>query len=253
MNNASLRLSALAFGLLCAGPAAAESAAHWTYEGHGGPAEWAKVSSDFAACETGRDQSPVDIRNAVPARLGEVKVDYRPQTLAVINNGHTIQVNLKPGNSIQFEGETFDLVQYHFHTPSEHAIEGKKAPMEVHLVHKAAASGKLAVLGVMMVAGKANATIEAIWNAMPAEAGPEKEFAEVALNPAALLPAGRGYYRYEGSLTTPPCSEVVKWINLKQPIEVSQAQLDRFPKLFPMNARPLQPLNRRFILETEDK
>ncbi|MBF0304596.1 MAG: carbonic anhydrase family protein [Alphaproteobacteria bacterium] len=246
---ASLRLTALVVGLFAAGPAAAAS---WSYEGHGGPAEWAKISTDFAACE-GKDQSPIDIKNPIPARLGEIKVSYRPQSLAVINNGHTIQVNFKPGNSMEFEGETFDLVQYHFHTPSEHAFDGKRSPMEAHLVHKGATSGKLAVLGVMMVPGKPNDTIEAIWNAMPTEAGPEKEVAEALLNPQALLPANQSYFRYEGSLTTPPCSEVVKWINLKQPIEVSQAQLDRFAKLFPMNARPLQPVNRRFILETEGK
>ncbi|MGE5547481.1 MAG: carbonic anhydrase [Solirubrobacterales bacterium] len=226
------------------------SEVHWSYEGHGGPAEWGKVSNEFAACETGRDQSPINIVQAIPAELADFQVHYQPQALAVVNNGHTIQVNFNPGSFIQFEGERYDLVQYHFHTPSEHAVAGKRSPMEVHLVHKGATSGKLTVLGVMMVAGKANPTIEAVWAAMPAEPGPERTVAEVVLDPAALLPADRGYFRYEGSLTTPPCSEVVHWVNLKRPIEVTQAQLDRFPQLFPMNARPLQPVNRRFILET---
>lgn len=248
----SIKTAVFSACFLWAGTAAtAAEHPHWTYEGHGGPAEWAQVATDFKACEAGRDQSPIDLQHAIPANLGTFSVHYQAQALAVVNNGHTIQVNFKPGNHITFEGERYDLVQYHFHHPSEHAINGRIAPMEVHLVHKSSSSGKLTVLGVMMMPGKANKSVEAVWNAMPPQEGPEKTVAAVMLNPSALLPAKRGYFRYEGSLTTPPCSEVVHWVNLKQPITVSDAQIDRFAKLFPMNARPVQPLNRRFILETK--
>jgi len=240
---------------LCATPALAadEHAPHWTYEGHGGPAEWGKLAENFATCEKGSAQSPIDLAGAIPAKLAKIDVSYQPQPLTVLNNGHTIQVNFQPGNSLTLEGDRYDLLQYHFHHPSEHTINGKPAPMEVHLVHKSAKTGALAVLGVMMVPGKANPTIEAVWQAMPTSAGPEQKVDGVSLNPDTLLPASRSYWRYEGSLTTPPCCEVVHWVNLKDPIEVSQAQLDRFATLFPLNARPVQPQNRRFLLDSDGK
>ncbi len=253
LNHKSLSALAIAAGLFAGQAMADDHAPHWTYEGHGGPAEWGRLSHDFEACEVGKDQSPIDIKNAIPAKLSTIKVNYQPQALAVLNNGHTLQVNAKPGNTIEFEGETYDLLQYHFHIPSEHAVNGKKAPMEVHLVHKGQTSGKLTVLGVMMVPGAASSLVQSVWDAAPAEAGPVKDIADVSLNPASLLPAGRDYFRYEGSLTTPPCSEIVHWVTFKQPITVSQAQIDAFGKLFSNNARPLQPGNRRFILESEPK
>lgn len=251
LNRVSLTVLAVAAGLFAGRALADDQAPHWSYEGHGGPAEWGQLSPNFEACGIGKDQSPVDIRSALPARLSPIKINYRAQPLALLNNGHTIQVNQAPGNFITFEGERYDLIQYHFHTPSEHTINGKAAPLEVHLVHKGAESGKLTVLGVNLVPGKANPLIGAVWAAAPAEAGPVKEVPGVRLDPAALLPAKRAYYRYEGSLTTPPCSEVVHWVVFKQPITASQAQIDAFAKLFPNNARPPQPINRRFILESQ--
>lgn len=251
LTRVSLTALAIATGLF-AGPALADDhPPHWTYEGTGGPVEWGQLSPAFEACGKGKEQSPVDLHGARPARLAPIAIHYQPQPLAVLNNGHTIQVNQTPGNFITFEGERYDLVQYHFHTPSEHAVNGKAAPLEVHLVHKGAQSGALTVLGVTLVPGKANPLIAAVWNAAPTEAGPVKEMPGTRLDPAALLPAQRGYYRYEGSLTTPPCSEVVHWVVFKQPITASPAQIDAFAKLFPNNSRPLQPLNRRFILESQ--
>lgn len=249
LNRIALPVLAVA-GMLVGGTALADGRApHWAYEGPGGPAEWGRLSHDFAACEAGREQSPIDIRNAIPARLPAVAIDYRAQPLEVVNNGHTVQVNLKPGSSIDLEGQRYELLQYHFHTPSEHAVDGRKAPLELHLVHKGAA-GDIAVLGVMMVPGAASPVVEAVWNAVPAAAGPAREVAGVSLDPAELLPAGRDYFRYEGSLTTPPCSEIVHWVTFKQPVTVSQGQIDAFVRLFPNNARPLQQVNRRLILES---
>lgn len=239
---------------LTAVPALAEGpAAHWAYSGHGGPAEWGHLSADFAACETGKAQSPIDIAGAIPANLGPVAVTYKAIGVNVVNNGHTIQANAQPGNYIELEGKRFDLLQFHFHHPSEHAISGKTAPMEVHLVHKNAQTGELAVLGVMMVPGAANAAIAAVWNVMPAGEGEAKPAQPLSLDPTSLLPATHDYYRYEGSLTTPPCAEIVHWVEMKQPITVAQADIDKFAAMFDNNARPLQAANRRFVLESGGK
>ncbi|WP_089286072.1 MULTISPECIES: carbonic anhydrase [unclassified Azospirillum] len=238
--------------LTFAAPAFAEGAhTHWTYEGAEGPAAWGKLSPDFAACEAGQAQSPIDIVGAVPAQLGPIGISYPKQAASIINNGHTIQANIQPGASIDLEGQRYDLVQFHFHHPSEHEVADKKAPMELHLVHKNAQTGQLAVLGVMIVPGPENTTLAPVWAAMPAKEG--KADKELTLDLAKLVPANRDYFRYEGSLTTPPCSEVVHWVVLKQPITLSQAQIDAFAALFPDNARPIQPQNRRFVLQTAEK
>lgn len=249
-------IGAAALILLAATAARAEEAKHphWSYEeGAEGPAHWGRLQSDFRACEVGHDQSPINLTGAVPARLAKLAVAYQAQPLVLLNNGHTIQVNAAPGNGMEMNGERYELLQYHFHTPSEHAIAGQRAPMELHLVHKGTVSGKLAVVGVMMMAGAAHPAIGAIWAAMPVASGPEVAVPGVTINPASLLPDRLGYFCYEGSLTTPPCSETVQWINLQTPIEVSQEQLAQFAGLFPMNARPLMPLNRRFVLSGGDE
>ncbi|SEH34149.1 carbonic anhydrase [Magnetospirillum fulvum] len=252
LNRLSLTAMAVAAGLF-AGRAIADdhAAPHWSYEGHGNPAEWGQLSNSYEACGVGKDQSPIDLRDARPAQLAPIEIHYHPLPLAIVNNGHTIQVNLPPGNYITFEGERYDLLQYHFHTPSEHTFNGKPAPLELHLVHKGAQSGKLTVLGVALVAGEANPVVQAVWNIAPTAAGPVKEAPLTLVDPTALLPAQRAYYRYEGSLTTPPCTEIVHWVVFKQPVTISLPQIDTFAKLFPHNARPVQPINRRFILESQ--
>jgi carbonic anhydrase len=145
-------------------------------------------------------------------------------------------------------GTRYELVQFHFHHPSEHLLSGKKFDMELHFVHRSEA-GRLAVLGVFIQPGAANAALGPIWAAMPAEAGPARD-AGAVVRPAALLPATRGYFRYTGSLTTPPCSEGVLWTVYKDPIEASPDQIRRFAALFPVNARPAQSVARRYLLET---
>jgi carbonic anhydrase len=158
----------------------------------------------------------------------------------VINNGHTIQVNLEPESSIDVGGKKFELAQFHFHTPSEHAFDGDRAAMEVHFVHKTA-EGKLGVVGILMdEKGAANAALEPVFAAM-AKPGP------VAVDLPAILPRKHGYYAYEGSLTTPPCSEGVQWMVLKERLHVSPRQVKEFKKLFQANARPIQDLHDRVV------
>ncbi len=219
---------------------------HWGYEGDTGADRWGALDPSFAVCDTGVEQSPVDLTGAAPADADAGGLDIRWQATEaeVVDNGHTIQVNVAEGSSIVLEGRTFSLVQFHFHLPSEHTAEGAASPMEVHFVH-AAEEGDLAVIGVFMEAGDADATIQSLWEAIPgSDASPA---AVGALDPGTLLPEGRGYFRYQGSLTTPPCSEVVSWVVMTASISVSQAQVDAFAALYPMNARPVQPLNGREI------
>jgi carbonic anhydrase len=242
-----LGAGALAACPLCAGNAlaAGKGGVHWDYEGTAGPSHWGDLDHGFAACSTGNQQSPVDLRDSTPAGLEEVQTFWRPVQLDILNNGHTIQVNTKGGGFMVLDGRRFDLLQFHFHHPSEHTLYGENFPMEVHFVHKSA-DGDLGVLGVFMAEGEENSAINTIWRNVAIKGGSRKggEF----ITPDALLPDDRAYFRYAGSLTTPPCSEVVNWAVMAQPITVSRRQIDAFANLYPMNARPVQSLNRRFIL-----
>ncbi len=217
----------------------------WSYRGAAGPDRWGGLDASFAACADGAQQSPIDLANAIPARGGALEIDWRPAAAEVIDNGHTIQVNMTAGSSIRLEGRDFSLLQFHFHLPGEHTVAGRSIPMEVHFVHQAA-QGDLAVIGVFMETGAGHAAIDRIWNAIPDTVGEPTSLAE--FDPRDLLPDGLGHSRYAGSLTTPPCSEVVSWVVLDEMIAVSQAQVDAFADLYPMNARPVQDLNRRFLL-----
>ena len=223
-----------------------EGEVHWGYEGDIGPDRWGGLDPSFAVCDTGLEQSPIDLAGAISADAddGGLDIQWQATEWEVVDNGHTIQINVAEGSSIALEGRQFSLVQFHFHLPSEHTVDGAASPMEVHFVH-AAEEGDLAVIGVFMEAGDEDPTIQGLWEAIP---GPEAAPSAVgALDPGALLPEGRGYFRYQGSLTTPPCSEVVSWVVMTESISVSQAQVDAFAALYPMNARPVQPLNEREI------
>jgi len=233
---------------LCCGYPARADGEHWSYQGHGGPAKWAELDHEFAACKLGKTQSPVDIRGAKAADLPAIQFNYKPSPLKVIDNGHTIQVNYAPGSWLDVGGAHYELVQFHFHKPSEEKIEGKSHAMVAHLVHKGA-DGKLAVVAVMLDKGGANRTIDTIWANLPKEK--EKETAvDVTVDAAALLPRDKGYYTFQGSLTTPPCSEGVRWFVLKTPMKITESEIMAFGKLYPMNARPTQPLNGRAIEAT---
>ncbi|KPF94449.1 carbonate dehydratase [Rhodopseudomonas sp. AAP120] len=239
----------LALCPLCAtAGVAAEGAHHWGYEGDSGPAKWGELDSANQICSIGVQQSPIDIGVTVSANLYPIETEWTGKVDTIVNNGHTIQVNVADDSKLKLGGVTFKLVQFHFHHPSEHLIDGKNFPMEVHFVHRAE-SGTLGVLGVLMQQGKANPTFAKIVATMPQSEGPAVK-ADAAIDPNALLPEKRAYYRYEGSLTTPPCSEVVDWMVLANPITVAEEDIATFAKLYPMNARPPQKDNRRFVLQS---
>lgn len=221
---------------------------HWDYGGETGPAHWGDLSAEFRVCEFGFEQAPVGLRNAVSAELTGVEPEFRATPLKIVNNGHTIQINCAPGSRSRIEGRYFDLLQFHFHHPSEHLLSGRVFEMELHFVHKSG-DGRLAVLGVFIRKGAQNAALAPIWASMPMETGPVQEIG-TRIHPAALLPSRSRFFRYQGSLTTPPCSEGVLWAVFEEPIEASEDQTRKFAGLFPVNARPAQPVNRRFLLQS---
>jgi carbonic anhydrase len=230
--------------------AAAQAAEkHWTYLGHGGPSEWGALSPEFATCKLGKNQSPIDIRGAKAADLPAIKFDYKPSPLKVIDNGHTIQVNYAPGSSIEVGGIRYELVQFHFHKPSEEKIDGKSHAMVAHLVHKSP-EGKLAVVAVLLDKGGANGLIDSIWKNLPTAKEKEVLVTNVTIDAANLLPGNKGYYTFQGSLTTPPCSEEVTWLVLKTPVKIGDGEIAAFGKIYPMNARPTQALNGRAVQAT---
>jgi carbonic anhydrase len=191
-------------GAFAAGP-------HWEYEGHHGPVHWGDMDKAFEVCGLGKHQSPIDIRKTeVKGDLPELAFDYAASPLKIVNNGHTVQVNMDAGGGVKIGDHVYRLAQFHFHTPSEEKIKGKPADMVAHLVHKDA-DGKLAVVGLLIKQGKENAALKAVFDNMPVGAGPVHSVEGLTINAADLLPAKRGYYHFEGSLTTPPCSEGVKW------------------------------------------
>ena len=230
--------------------AAHAEGAHWTYSGHGGPAEWATLNPDFAACKLGKHQSPIDIRGAKSADLPAIKFDYKPSPLKVIDNGHSIQVNYAAGSSIDVGGARYELVQFHFHKPSEEKIDGKSHAMVAHLVHRNS-DGKLAVVAVLLDKGGSNVLIDSIWKNLPKEREKEAVVQNVSIDANELLPESRGYYTFQGSLTTPPCSEEVTWLVLKTPLKIADDEIAAFGKRYPMNARPTQALNGRAIRATK--
>lgn len=224
---------------------AADQAPHWEYSGKAGTAHWAELDQGFSACKLGKEQSPIDIRGAKAQKLEPIGFHYTGSPAEIVNNGHTVQVNLANGGTIKLASGDYKLVQFHFHTPSEEKINGKSYPLVAHLVHKNDA-GALAVVAVLFKQGHENSALKQVFAGLPAKAG-EKHALEGDFDVANFLPAQRAYYAYMGSLTTPPCSEGVHWQVLKREVEISKSQLAAFRKLYAMNARPVQPLNGRAI------
>ncbi|WP_353431968.1 carbonic anhydrase family protein [Polynucleobacter sp. MWH-UH23A] len=239
---------------------------HWSYiDGPGGPENWGNLSKANLACSTGKTQSPININvdRAVKAELPPLEFLYRPSPLSIVDNGHTVMVNYGEGSNLLVDGRQYRLVQFHFHKPSEEAINGERTDMVVHLVHQHH-DGSLAVVGVLMNTkkpgsakkswfgddgGKDNPMIQTLWNNVPLVKG-RTETPGVMIDVNQLLPTDRGYFTYMGSLTTPPCSENVLWFVMKNPIYVSEEQVKNFDRIYPMNARPLQPKGDRLIKET---
>lgn len=225
---------------------------HWSYSGETGPAHWGKLSNEFVTCSAGVNQSPIDLREerAVGAQgLPELDIRYRDVPLKIINNGHTIQVNYPLGSYIKIGGKRYELLQYHFHTPSEHQKEGFNYPMEVHLVHKNG-DGHLAVIGILFEEGEKNLQIDTLLSNLPKEVGKQELKEDVVLNPVNFLPANTEFFKYSGSLTTPPCSEGVYWMVFKQPIQASAAQIIQLNEVLGENARPVQNIHSRSVLKS---
>lgn len=216
-------------------------AVHWGYDGDNGPEHWGDA---FPVCGKGKKQSPLNIIGPFEKSKETLSVDYKEGPLKMLNNGHTIQVNIEPGSTLTIGKESFDLLQFHFHRPSEEQVDGKNASMVAHFVHKSK-EGKLAVIGVLLNEGKDSAAIKTLWANLPPKEGEEFLPAKVTFNPASMLPKEMGFYNYEGSLTTPPCTEGVQFYILKTPVDISKQQLAKFP--FKLNARPVQSLNGRKI------
>ena len=220
----------------------------WGYDGDTGPVFWGALAADYTLCADGSAQSPIDIRDASALNLIDIEFHYSETANHIVNNGHTIQVDVAAGSHIVYNGIRYDLLQFHFHSPSEHTIDGEAAPMEVHFVHRDPNSGALAVVGIMLTESQShNEAYAAVFDAMPAEAGePQAMSPPLALD--AFLPHTRAYYTYQGSLTTPPCSEIVRWLLLDTPVELSAEQIAAFTGLYDGNARPVQPLGKRDLL-----
>jgi carbonic anhydrase len=227
----------------------------WHYEGETGPANWGRLSPKFAACADGRSQSPIDIGKTA-AGTPDLRTRFAPAELRIahhehiadgINNGHTIQINYAGADTLTLGDTSYQLAQYHFHSPSEHTVAGKHFPMEMHMVHKSA-DGRLAVVGAFIAEGSHNTAFDPVWRNLPAQKGVETHMPAVKVDVDALLPAARTSYRYDGSLTTPPCSEGVKWILMTTRIQLSSKQVEAFTKLIEGNNRPVQPLNGRTVV-----
>jgi carbonic anhydrase len=238
---------AISFFLVMSSPVlAAQLPPHWSYGGTENPTQWGSISQDFALCELGNNQSPINIKNAIASTPAKISFDYKSSPLSVVNNGHTILVNYAEGSTVTIDGQKYALLQFHFHTPSEHEVNAKASAMELHLVHRNAA-GKLAVVGVMLNQGKANPLIEEIWKNIPAT-GKTNTVSDRLINAIALLPSRKAYFSYDGSLTTPPCSEGVKWNVFVEPMTISEEQIEAFEEFYQVDARPLQPINNRKVL-----
>lgn len=231
---------------LLATSGAALAAEEWSYATPTGPEEWGGISSDYVACGAGRHQSPIDLTGALAAAFDPASLDWSAFAQPTVeNNGHTIEVHAADGNTLTFDGTPYALLQFHFHSESEHTVDGVRFPMEVHFVHRAE-DGNLAVLGVFVTEGAENPELGKVLGAAP-EARGEAE-SEEPISPTGLLPGSNQSYLYSGSLTTPPCSEIVTWIVMADPIEVSAEQIAAFRELYEGNFRPVQPLNRRLLL-----
>jgi carbonic anhydrase len=238
------------------GVAPGQADPHWDYGSHGGPASWGELSPKFSACGDGKSQSPIDIDRTVKADLPSLKAEFKPAQLKivhhehmadVINTGHSIQVNYTEGDTLQIGDAQFELLQYHFHSPSEHTVSGKRFPMEMHLVHQSA-DKKLAVAGVFIEEGEHNAAFDPVWANLPTQKSVETHLEHLTVNVDDLLPKNRSTYRYDGSLTTPPCSEGVKWMVFTSPIQLSANQIGAFRDILKGNSRPVQALNGRTVV-----
>ena len=221
---------------------------HWSYEGADGPENWGKLDPEFSVCTNGKRQSPIDIHDSIKVDQDPIQFDYSPSYFRIVDNGHTIQITYGAGSHISVMGRTYELVQIHFHHPAEEHIDGKGFDMVAHLVHRDA-DGHLAIIAVLLQTGQANRFIQTLWNNLPLEKN-EDYAARIAIQAADILPASHDYISYIGSLTTPPGTEGVLWLVMKQPVQLSAEQIDVFSRFYPNNARPVQAAAGRVIKES---
>jgi carbonic anhydrase len=221
---------------------------HWGYEGSGGPENWAKLDPRNTLCASGERQSPIDIREGIKVDLESIRFDYRPSTFRIVDNGHTVSVAVGD-SSFSLTGKTYELEEVHFHRPAEMRINGQRYDMSVHLVHRSL-DGGLAVVALLLERGVEHPEIQTLWNHIPLEKNAPVQPPNSIVDPARLLPESRQYYTFMGSLTTPPCTEGVLWLVMKQPVQVSDEQIRIFTRLYRNNARPVQTTGDRLIKES---
>lgn len=238
------KLLVVALSVVAAINAGAQSA-QWGYEGKIGPERWAKLDGAYLTCTNGHQQSPLDIRGAKPTNLPPLEFHYLAGPVTLINDGHTITGKVAPGSYLLVGGQRYNLVQFQFHHPSEEAVKGQLSDMEVQLLHKGS-DGKMAMVSIRMKEGNPNVVLAALWPELPKKPGTSTTTADL-ISLGGLFPPDRGYWAYDGSLTTPPCTEGVRWFVFKQEEEVSRDQLQALAALYPRNSRPLQPPHDRKI------
>jgi carbonic anhydrase len=220
---------------------------HWSYSGETGPQNWAKLAPEYAACGIGVNQSPIDIGKTISAELSPLQFNYKSDGKTIVNNGHTLQINVEPGSWLRTGGEDFQLVQFHFHSPSEHQVNGELFPLEGHFVHQNS-SGALAVIGVLFRAGERNTDLARIGAVAP-QVIDQPEAIDMDIAELKLYGNHESYYRYNGSLTTPPCTEGVQWYMLKKPGHIAPEQAAKFVEFIGEDARGPQPINARIVVE----
>ena len=252
MNFKKASIYLIALLLLAACRSAAEetgggSDIHWSYEGEEGPAHWGELDPGFAACGVGDHQSPIDVTTTDERDVANIEFHYQQSDVLIVNNGHTVQVDYEGGSYIELDGNRFDVLQFHYHAPSEHAVNGELFAAELHIVH-ANADDRLAVVGILLAEGEENAAYTSFIDNLPAE---ETEGVETGdrINALELLPDVQTTYRYSGSLTTPPCSEGVLWLLMTTPVELSGQQIAAMETVFEGNNRPVQPIFERTVTE----
>lgn len=246
------RLAIVSAAMLLAGsasPAPAEqSRVDWGYAGGNGPESWGVLAPEFAACRNGHRQSPIDLGAAdVPGREPAVEVRYKPLPLTILHNGYTVEVLVKNGSKIVLEGMEYELLQFHFHTPSEHRVDGRSFAAEMHFVHRAS-DGTYAVIGLLIEEGDENPALTAVVDSAPHGVAGEQTFADIIIDPGRILPPLTSFWVYDGSFTTPPCTEGIRWMIERAAAPMSRQHIDGLSRAMGNNARPLQPIERRTIV-----
>ena len=217
----------------------------WSYSGVTGPGRWAELDPSYAACSVGRRQSPVDLADATPGEHGDLALSYHLNQVTFTDSGPTLTVTAEPGGVMTYGGRQYDFVELHFHTPSEHTFSGSHADLEAHFVHRAR-DRSIAVVGVLFSAAEGDHRIDEFLTAIPERPGGSMTPQRLK-DLQRLIPLGSRRYRYEGSLTTPPCTEGVQWIVMQHSQPVGRSALAVYTDRYPANNRPVQPLNDRTI------